>query len=101
MFKEFQQFISRGSVVDLAVGVIIGAAFNTLVTALTTYILNPLIGLLIGRIDLTDMKFTVFGANFLIGDFINAIINFLIIMFVVFNVKKSLFQTIFGITAFL
>lgn len=90
MFKEFQQFISRGSVVDLAVGVIIGAAFNTLVTALTTYILNPLIGLLIGRIDLTDMKFTVFGANFLIGDFINAIINFLIIMFVVFVVVRGM-----------
>ncbi|AKP67081.1 large conductance mechanosensitive channel protein MscL [Companilactobacillus ginsenosidimutans] len=88
MFKEFQEFISRGSVVDLAVGVIIGAAFNTLVSALTTYLLNPLIGLLIGRIDLTDMKFTVFGANFLIGDFINALINFLIIMFVVFTIVR-------------
>lgn len=88
MFKEFQEFISRGSVVDLAVGVIIGAAFNSLVSALTTYILNPLIGLIIGRIDLSDMKFTVFGANFLIGDFINSIINFLIIMFVVFVVVR-------------
>jgi len=90
MFKEFQDFVSRGSVVDLAVGVIIGASFNNLITALTTYILNPLIGLLIGRIDLTDMKFTVFGANFLVGEFINAIINFLIIMFVVFVVVRTM-----------
>ena len=90
MFKEFREFISSGSVVDLAVGVIIGSAFSTLVTALTTYILNPLIGLLIGRIDLTDMKFTVFGANFLIGDFINSIINFLIVMFVIFIVVRSM-----------
>ncbi|MFD1472645.1 large conductance mechanosensitive channel protein MscL [Companilactobacillus mishanensis] len=88
MLKEFQEFISRGSVVDLAVGVIIGAAFNSLVSALTTYILNPLIGLIIGRIDLTDMKFTAWGATFLIGDFINAIINFLIIMFVIFIIVR-------------
>ncbi|MFC6322752.1 large conductance mechanosensitive channel protein MscL [Companilactobacillus baiquanensis] len=88
MFKEFQEFISRGSVVDLAVGVIVGAAFNSLVSALTTYILNPLIGLFIGQIDLTDMKFQVLGATFLIGDFINAIINFLIIMFVIFMIVK-------------
>lgn len=88
MFKEFQEFISRGSVVDLAVGVIVGAAFNSLVSALTTYILNPLIGLIIGQIDLSDMKFQVLGANFLIGDFINAIINFLIVMFVVFVMLK-------------
>ena len=88
MFKEFQEFISRGSVVDLAVGVIVGAAFNSLVSALTTYILNPLIGLFIGQIDLTDMKFQILGATFLIGDFINAIINFLIIMFVVFTIVK-------------
>lgn len=90
MFKEFQEFISRGSVVDLAVGVIVGAAFNSLVSALTTYILNPLIGLIIGQIDLSDMKFQVLGANFLIGDFINAIINFLIIMFVVFIIVKMM-----------
>ena len=88
MFKEFQEFISRGSVVDLAVGVIVRAAFNRLVSALTTYILNPLIGLFIGQIDLTDMKFQVLGATFLIGDFINAIINFLIIMFVIFMIVK-------------
>ncbi|MFD1417391.1 MULTISPECIES: large conductance mechanosensitive channel protein MscL [Companilactobacillus] len=88
MFKEFQEFISRGSVVDLAVGVIVGAAFNSLVSALTTYILNPLIGLFIGQIDLTDMKFQFLGATFLIGDFINALINFLIIMFVIFMIVK-------------
>ena len=90
MFKEFQEFISRGTVVDLAVGVIVGAAFNNLVSAITTYLLNPLIGLFIGQIDLSDMKFQVLGANFLIGDFINALINFLIIMFVVFLIVKMM-----------
>ena len=90
MFKEFQEFISRGTVIDLAVGVIVGAAFNNLVSAITTYLLNPLIGLFIGQIDLSDMKFQVLGANFLIGDFINALINFLIIMFVVFMIVKMM-----------
>lgn len=90
MFKEFQEFISRGTVVDLAVGVIVGAAFNSLVSAITTYLLNPLIGLFIGQIDLSDMKFQVLGATFLIGDFINALINFLIIMFVVFIIVRMM-----------
>lgn len=88
LLKEYQEFISRGSVVDLAVGVIVGSAFSNLITALTTYLLNPLIGLFIGQIDLSDMKFQILGANFLIGDFINALINFLIIMFVVFLIVK-------------
>ncbi|WP_125567153.1 large conductance mechanosensitive channel protein MscL [Companilactobacillus insicii] len=88
MLKEFQEFISRGSVVDLAVGVIVGAAFNNLVSALTTYIINPLLGILIGQINLSEMKFVVFGASFQIGDFVNALINFLIIMFVVFTIVK-------------
>ncbi|MQS76149.1 large conductance mechanosensitive channel protein MscL [Lactobacillus halodurans] len=90
MLKEFQEFISRGTVVDLAVGVIVGAAFNSLVSAITTYLLNPLIGLFIGQIDLTDMKFQILGATFLIGDFINAVIQFLIIMFVVFMIVKMM-----------
>ena len=82
--------IAGGTVVDLAVGVIVGAAFNSLVSAITTYLLNPLIGLIIGQIDLSDMKFQVLGATFLIGDFINAVINFLIIMFVVFLIVKMM-----------
>lgn len=90
MFKEFQEFISRGTVVDLAVGVIVGAAFNSLVSAITTYLLNPLIGLIIGQIDLSDMKFQVLGATFLIGDLVNAIINFLIVMFVVFLIVRTM-----------
>jgi len=90
MFKEFQEFISRGTVIDLAVGVIVGAAFNSLVSAITTYLLNPLIGLFIGQIDLSDMKFQVLGATFLIGDLINALIQFLIIMFVVFLIVKAM-----------
>ncbi|KRN97912.1 large conductance mechanosensitive channel protein MscL [Companilactobacillus kimchiensis] len=90
MFKEFQEFISRGTVVDLAVGVIVGSAFNNLVSAITTYLLNPLIGLIIGQIDLSDMKFQVLGATFLIGDMVNAIINFLIIMFVIFMIVRMM-----------
>lgn len=86
MFKEFKEFIARGSVVDLAVGVIVGGAFNKIVSALTKYILNPFIGLFLGKIDLSSIKFGMFR----VGDFLNAVIEFLIISFVVFLIVKTL-----------
>lgn len=89
MLKEFKEFISRGSVLDLAVGVIIGSAFTAIVNSLVKDLINPFIGLFLGKIDLSDLKFSVGGANFMVGSFINAIINFLIIAFVIFLIIKA------------
>ncbi|QBP18707.1 large-conductance mechanosensitive channel protein MscL [Acetilactobacillus jinshanensis] len=88
MFKEFKDFISRGNVVDMAVGVIIGGAFTGIVKSLTKNLINPLIGLFMGKVDFSSIKFSVGQANFQVGNFINSIINFLIIAFVVFMIIK-------------
>jgi len=88
MLKEFKAFIARGNLVDLAVGVIIGAAFTSIVTSLTKNLINPLIGLFIGKIDLSGLVFTVGSAHFRYGLFIDSIINFLIIALVVFLMVK-------------
>lgn len=88
MLKDFKAFIARGNVVDLAVGVIIGAAFTSIVTSLTKNLINPLIGLFIGKIDLSGLVFSVGDAHFRYGQFIDSIINFLIIAFVVFLLVK-------------
>lgn len=90
MLKEFKTFIARGNVVDLAVGVIIGAAFTSIVTSLTKNLINPLIGLFIGKIDLSGLVFSVGNAHFRYGQFINSIINFLIIALVVFLLVKAI-----------
>ncbi|QYY85101.1 large-conductance mechanosensitive channel protein MscL [Pediococcus pentosaceus] len=88
MIKEFKEFISRGNVLDLAVGVIIGRAFTSIVKALVNYLINPLIGLCVGGIDFSDWSFKVFDATFKLGSFVNSVINFLIIAFVVFLIVK-------------
>ncbi len=74
----FKQFILRGNVVDLAVGIMIGAAFNSVVSALVKDILTPLIAAIVARPDFSKFAFTVHGAQFLYGDFINNLISFLI-----------------------
>lgn len=89
MLKEFKDFISRGNVIDLAVGVIMGAAFTSIVTSLVSNLINPLIGLVLGKIDLSNMVVKVAGANFKYGSFIESIINFLIIAIVVFFIVKG------------
>ena len=88
MIKEFKEFISRGNMMDLAVGVIIGAAFTAIVNSLVKDLINPLIGLFIGKIDLSNLKFAVGEATFKYGSFLNAVINFLIIALVVFFLIK-------------
>ncbi|KRM43519.1 large-conductance mechanosensitive channel protein MscL [Lentilactobacillus parafarraginis] len=90
MWKEFKEFISRGNVIDLAVGVIIGGAFTAIVTSLTTNVINPFIGLFLGKIDLSNLVLKVGGATFKYGAFLNSIINFLIIAFVVFLLIKAI-----------
>jgi large conductance mechanosensitive channel len=91
--KGFRDFILRGNVVDLAVGVMIGAAFNGLVTALVKDILTPIIAAIFQQPDFSGLTFTINGSQFLYGDFLNAIVSFLIIaiaiyFFVVLPVNK-------------
>jgi large conductance mechanosensitive channel len=81
--QEFRDFILRGNVVDLAVGVVIGAAFTGVVTAFTKDVITPLIGIP-GKISLGEVQFAVNGSKFPIGDFINTVITFLLTSLVVF-----------------
>ena len=79
MLSGFKKFILRGNVVDMAVGVVIGAAFGAVVTELCKAFLTPLIALLVGKPDYSNLKFTVSSTTFPIGDFINAVISFVLI----------------------
>jgi large conductance mechanosensitive channel len=94
MLKEFREFIARGNVMDLAVGIIIGAAFTAIVNSLVSDLINPFIGLLTGGVDFSSHVLR-FGdgedaATFRYGAFITAVINFLIIAWVVFLLVKAM-----------
>lgn len=82
--KEFRDFINRGNVIDLAVGIVIGAAFTAIVSSLVDDLLMPIIGMVTGGIDFTGLAITVGDASLAYGNFIQAILNFLIIAFAVF-----------------
>lgn len=84
MLKEFKKFIVRGNTVDLAVAVVIGAAFGAIVTALVRDLITPLIAAIGGQPDFSNLTFTINNSKFMYGDFINAVISFLIIAAVVF-----------------
>ena len=102
MIKEFKEFIARGNVIDMAVGIIIGAAFTAIVTSLVADLINPIIGVITGGIDFSNLfvnlgqgDYTSLSAArdagapvFAYGSFITAVINFLIIAFVVFLLVK-------------
>ena len=92
MLKEFKDFIAKGNVMDMAVGIIIGAAFTAIVTSLVGDLINPIISLFMGGIDFSGMGVRLSegedGAVFAYGNFIMALINFLIIAFVVFMLVK-------------
>lgn len=90
MFKEFKEFIARGNIMDLAVGVVIGGAFQKIINSLVNDIIMPTISILTNKVDFSDMMFTVGGASIKYGNFITAIINFLIIAFSVFLVVTYL-----------
>ena len=79
MLSGFKQFILRGNVVDLAVGVVIGAAFGGVVTALTRDLLTPFIAAIVGKPDFSSIAFNVRGTPFPVGDFINALVSFLLV----------------------
>jgi large conductance mechanosensitive channel len=103
MLNEFKAFIAKGNVVDLAVGIIIGAAFTAIVNSLVGDLINPLIGLITGGVDFSNLFIDLSGANpaslaaakeagqpvFAYGAFITAVINFLIIAWVVFLLVKA------------
>jgi large conductance mechanosensitive channel len=100
MFTEFREFILRGNLVDLAVAVVLGTAFGAVVTALVKDLITPLIGAIGGTPDFGGLKFTINQSQFLYGDFINALLSFLIIAAVVFffvvkpvNALLARFQT--------
>lgn len=103
MINEFKAFIAKGNVVDLAVGIIIGAAFTAIVNSLVSDLINPIIGLITGGVDFSNLFIDLSGANpaslaaareagqpvFAYGAFITAVINFLIIAWVVFLLVKA------------
>jgi len=89
MLNEFKTFIARGNVLDMAVGIIIGAAFTAIVTSLVDDLINPLIGLVIGGIDFGGLSVGLGDAQFMYGNFINAVIKFLIVAWVVFLLVKA------------
>jgi large conductance mechanosensitive channel len=90
MLKEFREFAIRGNVMDLAVAVIIGGAFGKIVTSLVNDILTPLIGLLMGGINFADLSITVGNAVVKWGAFVQSIIDFIIIAFVIFLLVRAI-----------
>jgi large conductance mechanosensitive channel len=90
MLKEFKAFVMRGNVIDLAIAVIIGGAFGKIISSLVNDIIMPLIGLIIGGVDFTGLAFTVGSAKVTYGNFINNVIDFLIIALVIFLMVKGI-----------
>ncbi len=90
MLKEFKKFISRGNVLDMAVGIIMGSAFTAIVTSLVNDILTPLIGLIIGGIDFSALSITIGSASIAYGSFIQAVINFLLVALSLFLIVKGI-----------
>lgn len=96
-FKEFKEFISRGNVIDLAVGVIIGGSFTTIVNSLVNDLVMPTIGILFGKIDFTGLKYVISEATeatpesaIYYGNFIQNVVNFILVAFVIFVVIKGI-----------
>lgn len=88
--KEFKEFVMRGNVMDMAVGVIIGGAFGGIVTSLVNDVIGPVIGMICGGINFTALSIKVGSAELMVGNFIQAIINFLIIALCLFSVIKAI-----------
>lgn len=86
MLEEFKKFAIRGNVVDLAIGVIIGAAFTSIVNSLVTDIIMPIVGIFIGKVDFSTYKF----AGIAYGKFVDTVVEFLIVAFVLFIVIRQI-----------
>ncbi len=90
MLKEFRDFTMRGNVMDLAVAVIIGGAFGKIIASLVNDILMPLIGLVLGGVNFADLSFTVKDAVIMYGSFIQAIVDFILVAFVIFMLVRTM-----------
>ena len=91
IFVEFKDFISRGNVMDMAVGVIIGGAFTAIVNSLVSDLLNPILGLITGGVmDFSDLTIPLGGTSINYGAFLTAVINFLLVALVIFGITKML-----------
>ena len=90
MLKEFKEFISRGSVLDLAVGVIIGGAFSAIVTSLVDNVFMPVIGMIIGGLDFTSLAIQVGDSKLMYGAFIQSVIDFLLVALCLFLFIKAI-----------
>ncbi len=88
MIKEFKKFIARGNVLDLAVGVIVGSAFSSIVTSLVNNIFTPVIGLVLGGVDFSNLSITFRDTQIMYGAFIQSVMDFLIVAFCLFIVVK-------------
>ena len=89
MKEEFKKFISRGNVMDLAVGVIMGSAFGKIVSSLVSDIIMPIVGIISGGINFTNLSLTIGDANIKYGVFIQNVVDFLIVAFTIFVVIKA------------
>lgn len=89
MLKEFRDFAMRGNVLDLAIGFVMGAAFTAIVNSMVNDLIMPLVGIVLGGLDFTGLAISVGSASITYGNFIQAIINFLIIAFVLFLIVRS------------
>lgn len=90
MLKEFREFIMRGNVIDLAVAFVMGVAFTAIITSLVNDIIMPLIGALLGGVDFSALSITVGDAVIAYGKFLQTVVNFLIIAWVVFLIVKAI-----------
>ncbi|MBR1802015.1 large-conductance mechanosensitive channel protein MscL [Candidatus Saccharibacteria bacterium] len=97
--KEFAEFINQGNVIDLAVGVVIGSAFGKIITALVDYIIMPIVGMIIGGVDFSDLYITIpnwlgdgVGVRIQYGNFLQAVVDFLIVAFCIFVFVKFIKQ---------
>ncbi len=88
MLKEFKEFATRGNIMDMAVGVVIGGAFQKIINSLVEDVIMPCISILTGKVDFSDMVLTIGDASIRYGNFITAIVNFLIIAFSIFLAVK-------------
>jgi large conductance mechanosensitive channel len=93
MLKEFREFAVRGNVIDLAVAVIIGGAFGKIVSSLVDNIIMPLVGLLIGGVDFKSLAFTVGSAKVVYGLFLQNVVDFVIVAFVIFLMVRAINST--------
>lgn len=90
MFEDFRKFVSRGSVIDLAIGVIIGAAFTTIVSSLVDDIFMPLVGVLSGGVNFEELSITVGEASINYGSFIQAVVNFFLVAIILFFITRAI-----------